>query len=178
MTQASPTPNQDGPAGSPDSPAEVPSPDSPADVPVAPGQGVVLPPHYGVAGGLSLLALAVLGVASGPGRQAAWGPATLGLGALLLLFGLFLLLQTALLRLEFCDDGLLVWRRSTLLRRFPYDSWLGWRLFWPALPVLFYFREQRSPHLLPVLFGSTELQQQLRRHLAQLPPPERKQDSA
>ena len=139
--------------------------------PDAPGSGVMLPPHYGVAGGLSLLALTVLGAARGPGQGSPWGPAALGLGGLLLLFSLFLLLQTALLRLEFTAEALLVWRRQTLLRRFAYDSWLGWRLFWPALPVLFYFREQRSIHLLPVLFGATTLQQQLHSHLGHLARP-------
>jgi hypothetical protein len=85
-------------------------------------------------------------------------------------FGLFLVLQTALLRLEFSADALLVWRQDTLLRRFPYDSWLSWRLFWPALPVLFYFREERSIHFLPVLFNPGTLRQQLELHLPQLAP--------
>ena len=87
------------------------------------------------------------------------------------LLGLFLLLQTVLLRLEFTPDALLVWRQSTLLRSFPYGAWLGWRLFWPALPVLFYFREQRSIHLLPVLFDAATLRQQLELRLPQLKPP-------
>ena len=44
----------------------------------------------------------------------------------------------------------------SLLRSFPYREWLGWRLFWGPLPVLFYFREIRSLHLLPVLFDATD----------------------
>jgi hypothetical protein len=76
--------------------------------------------------------------------------------------------QSALLRLVFSDDALLVWRQETLLRRFPYSDWLGWRLFWPAVPVLFYFREQKSIHLLPVLFDATALRQQLETRLPQL----------
>jgi hypothetical protein len=85
------------------------------------------------------------------------------------LFGLFLLLQSQLLRLQFSSDALLVWRGSTLLRRFPYSEWLGWSLFWPPLPVLFYFREQRSIHLLPVLFDATTLREQLDLHLSAQP---------
>jgi len=85
------------------------------------------------------------------------------------LFGLFLLLQSQLLRLQFSGDALLVWRGDSLLRRFPYSEWLGWKLFWPPLPVLFYFREQRSIHLLPVLFDATTLREQLERHVSAQP---------
>lgn len=85
------------------------------------------------------------------------------------LFGLFLLLQSQLLRLQFSADALLVWRGASLLRRFPYSEWLGWKLFWGPLPVLFYFREQRSIHLLPVLFDATSLREQLQQHLSPLP---------
>ena len=45
------------------------------------------------------------------------------------LFGLFLLIQSASLRLEFKEDALIVWQNSRELRRFPYDQWLSWRLF-------------------------------------------------
>ena len=86
------------------------------------------------------------------------------------LFGLVLALQTALLRLQFAPEELLVWRGSTCIRRFPYAEWIGWRLFWPPLPVIFYFREQRSIHLLPMLFEAEALAEQLRRHLPHLSP--------
>ncbi|MFQ6537937.1 MULTISPECIES: DUF3119 family protein [Aphanothece] len=127
--------------------------------------GVRLTPHYGVALGTLVLALACLGLLP------VWGGApwlALGLG----LIGLFLALQTALLRLEFTADGLVVWRQATELRRFPYSAWLGWKLFWPGLPVLFYFREQRSIHLLPVLFDATTLRHQLDQHLRHLTAPD------
>jgi hypothetical protein len=108
------------------------------------------------------------------------GVVGLGLAAVLLnrwaglavvLFGLFLLLQSQLLRLQFSADALLVWRGSSLLRRFPYSEWLGWRLFWGPVPVLFYFREQRSIHLLPVLFDASNLRQQLELHVSTTPQP-------
>ena len=124
---------------------------------------VVLAPRYGVP-----LTVVALGLALLP-LQLLWAP-SLWLSLVVALFGLFLLLQSVLLRLTFTADALLVSRQDTLLRRFPYSEWLSWRLFWPALPVLFYFREQKSIHLLPVLFDARELQSQLQAHLPQLSP--------
>lgn len=135
----------------------------PSDAPQTTAAGVTLTPHYGVALGVVVLGAGCLGL---------W-PLWSGAPVLALViggFGLFLLLQTTLLRLEFAADALLVWRQGTLLRRFPYDSWLGWRLFWPGVPVLFYFREERSIHFLPVLFSPVTLREQLERHLPQLAP--------
>ena len=77
------------------------------------------------------------------------------------LFGLFLLIQSASLRLEFKEDALIVWQNNRELRRFPYDQWLSWRLFAPWLPGLFYFRETQSIHFLPILFSPKELREQL-----------------
>jgi hypothetical protein len=89
----------------------------------------------------------------------------------MLAFSSFLLVQTAVLRLCFSEDALLVLRAGKEIRRFPYNEWLAWRVFSPALPVLFYFREQGSPHLLPVLFDATALREQLARRLPELPAP-------
>jgi len=135
--------------------------DRPVDDPLThPGsQGIVLSPSYGVPIGVVVLGLGCLALLP------LWSSA-LWLAGGLVVFGLFLLLQTALLRLEFAPDALLVWRQTSLLRRFPYADWLGWKLFWPALPMLFYFREQRSIHLLPVLFDATSLREQLDHHLS------------
>ena len=64
------------------------------------------------------------------------------------LFGVFLLIQTASLRLEFEERALIVWQNGRELRRFPYDQWLTWRLFAPWLPGLVLF--PRNPeHPLP-----------------------------
>jgi len=130
-------------------------------VPSAPGTGQLLAPSVAVPVGVVVLGAACLGL------WPLWSGAP-WLAALVVVFGLVLLLQTALLRLEFNADSLLVWRQDSLLRQFPYAQWLGWRLFWPALPVLFYFREQRSIHLLPVLFDAAALQRQLDEHLRHL----------
>jgi len=120
--------------------------------------GVVLAPRPWVPLGVVLLGLAALALN-------AWA------ALIVSLFGLFLLVQSQLLRLQFSDDALLVWRGETVLRRFPYNDWLGWKLFWGPLPVLFYFREQRSIHLLPVLFDATTLREQLQQRLSALPQP-------
>ncbi|NDC14217.1 MAG: DUF3119 family protein [Synechococcaceae bacterium WB9_2_170] len=126
---------------------------------LSPGSsGELLQASFAVAIGVVVLGLACLGL----WPWATWAPwLATGVGV----FGLFLGLQTALLRLEFAPDALLVWRQTSLLKRFPYDQWMGWKLFWPGFPVLFYFREQRSIHLLPVLFDATSLRQNLERHL-------------
>ena len=82
-----------------------------------------------------------------------------------------LLLQAAILRLCFSAEALLVLRSGKEIRRFPYDEWLAWRIWSPALPVLLYFREQRSPHLLPVLFDATALRAELERRVPLPVPP-------
>ena len=130
-----------------------------------PNAAVTLAPRYGVP-----LAVVALGVVTLP-LQGLWPPA-LWLSLVICVFGLFLTLQSALLRLTFTADALLVARQETLLRRFPYSDWLGWKLFWPGLPVLFYFREQKSIHLLPMLFDAKELQSQLQARLPQLSAPD------
>ena len=87
------------------------------------------------------------------------------------LFGLFLLLQTASLRLEFEERALIVWQNGRELRRFPYDQWLAWRLFAPWLPGLLYFRETKSIHFLPILFSPGELREQLEQRVGDLEVP-------
>ncbi|MBW4530546.1 MAG: DUF3119 family protein [Aphanothece saxicola GSE-SYN-MK-01-06B] len=134
---------------------------APASPPTAPADEVVLSPRFWVPLGVLLLAVACLGL------RPLWGGAVwLALGTAVM--GLFLLLQTALLRLRFTPEALLVARRDTVIRRFPYDAWIGWRVWWPALPVLFYFREENSLHLLPMLFDARALREQLEHRL---PPP-------
>lgn len=145
---------------SPEHPPVDPVTPAPA-APAAPGSGDVLAPSVGVPIGVVLLGAACLGL------WPVWSGAP-WLAGVVAVFGGFLLLQTALLRLEFTGDSLLVWRQSTLLKQFPYGEWLSWRLFWPGLPVLFYFRERRSIHLLPVLFDAAGLQRLLLLHLGHL----------
>ncbi len=84
------------------------------------------------------------------------------------LIALALLIQSYSLRLEFAPETLIVWRGDQELRRFPYDDWISWRLFWSEFPTVLYFRERKSPHLIPVLFNADELREQLRTRVGNL----------
>lgn len=68
------------------------------------------------------------------------------------LFGLFLLFQAATLRLHFTETALDIYRGETLIRRFPYQEWQNWEIFWSPIPILLYFKEVKSIHFLPILF--------------------------
>jgi len=67
-------------------------------------------------------------------------------------FGLFLLFQAATIRLKFTETAMDVSRSETLIRRFPYQDWQNWQIFWTPVPILFYFKEVNSIHFLPILF--------------------------
>jgi len=136
----------------------------PVDAQPAGSNAITLAPRFWVPLGLTLLAALVL---AGTPR---WSGAP-WLGLTMLAFASFLLVQTAVLRLCFSEDALLVLRGGKEIRRFPYNEWLAWRVFSPALPVLFYFREQGSPHLLPVLFDATALRAQLEQRVPLAAPP-------
>lgn len=83
--------------------------------------------------------------------------------AVVALFGLFLLFQTVTLRLLLTETAFDLYRGETLLRRFPYQDWQNWRIFWPQLPILLYFREVKSIHFLPILFDARALKACLER---------------
>ncbi|HEY9668979.1 MAG TPA: DUF3119 family protein [Coleofasciculaceae cyanobacterium] len=84
------------------------------------------------------------------------------------LFGFFLLFQAVTIRLQFTDTALDIYRSETLIRRFPYQDWQNWRIFWPRVPILFYFKEVKSIHFLPILFDpkmlNTCLEQRCPKH--------------
>ena len=84
--------------------------------------------------------------------------------AIIALFGLFLLVQTAMIRLRFTPTALDVYRSDKLIRTFPYCDWQNWRIFWSPVPILFYFKEIRSIHFLPVLFDPKMLRTCLERY--------------
>jgi hypothetical protein len=73
------------------------------------------------------------------------------------LFGLFLLFQAATIRLQFTPTALDIYRSETMIRRFPYQEWENWRIFWTPIPILFYFKEVKSIHFLPILFDPKTL---------------------
>ena len=88
------------------------------------------------------------------------------LGALVGIFGVFLLVQALTLTLRFTDSALDIYRRDTLIRHFPYKEWQHWEIFWEPVPVLFYFREINSIHFLPIIFSPSELRACLETHCA------------
>ncbi len=77
-------------------------------------------------------------------------------------FGFFLLLQSFTLKLKFTKDDLIVMQLGNELRRFPFKNWIAWRIILPQIPGFLYFREEASPHLLPILFEINSLREQLR----------------
>ena len=68
------------------------------------------------------------------------------------IFGLFLTIQTAIIKLKFTTTALEVYRGSRLIRTFPYQEWETWQIFWQPVPILFYFKEVNSIHFLPIIF--------------------------
>jgi Protein of unknown function (DUF3119) len=115
-----------------------------------------LNPSYKLPIGLIIIALAVLFL---PIHARA-------LGIVLALLGLFLLYQSTTIRLVFTAVALEVKRNDQLLQTFPYDEWQSWKIFWPAVPILFYFKEVNSIHFLPVLFDPQQLRDCLALHCA------------
>jgi len=84
------------------------------------------------------------------------------------ILGLFLMVQSATIRLEFNESALDVYRSNNLIRHFPYSEWQSWRIFWRSLPILFYFKEVKSIHFLPILFNPEELRTALHTYVPNL----------
>jgi Protein of unknown function (DUF3119) len=82
------------------------------------------------------------------------------------IFGLFLFYQATAIRLVFTASELQVMQNGNLIRQFPYQTWQNWTIFWQPVPILFYFREVKSIHFLPMLFSASELLEQLEQRLA------------
>jgi hypothetical protein len=78
-------------------------------------------------------------------------------GGIIALLGLFLMIQAVMIRLQFTATDLDVYRGEKLLRRFPYREWENWEVFWNPVPILFYFKEVKSIHFLPIIFDPNTL---------------------
>jgi len=76
-------------------------------------------------------------------------------------FSFFLLLQTFTLRIKITNEAFVVLQLGKEIRTFPFKNWISWKLFLPIIPVIFYFRENSSPHLLPILFNPEQLKNEL-----------------
>ena len=79
------------------------------------------------------------------------------IAVVVLLFGIFLMFQTKNIRLQFTSTALDVYSSSKKIRSFPYSDWSNWQIFWQPVPILFYFREVKSIHFLPIIFDAKTL---------------------
>ena len=86
---------------------------------------------------------------------------------LLVLFGLFLIYQTATLRIVFLETTFAVQRSGKTLVDFPYVDWFTWKILWPPVPILLFFKEVKSIHFIPMLFSPKELRENLERFIPQ-----------
>ena len=107
---------------------------------------IELAPSYRLPIGTLLLGLAV-------GFWNVW------VGGVIALFGIFLMIQAATLRLRFSATDLDVYRGENRIRQFPYADWQNWEIFWQPVPMLFYFKEIKSIHFVPVLFNPKTLRE-------------------
>tara|TARA_B100000963_G_scaffold304713_1_gene278639 strand:+ start:88 stop:489 length:402 start_codon:yes stop_codon:yes gene_type:complete len=83
-------------------------------------------------------------------------------------FSFFLLLQSFTLRIKISENELTVLQLGKEIRNFPFKNWLTWKIFTSKIPIIFYFREKLSPHLLPVLFNPDQLRSQLENKVGDL----------
>ena len=80
------------------------------------------------------------------------------------ILGLFLLVQSFLIKLKFTPTSLEVCRLQTVIRTFPYSEWENWEIYFDAVPILFYFKEIKSIHFLPIIFNPEELKSCLEKY--------------
>lgn len=105
---------------------------------------VILDPSYNLALVVGAIALLL-------------GLLNLWLGLAVGLFAIFLAVQATLLRIHFTDTALDLYRGDKRLRTFPYADWLYWEIYWPPLPILFFFKEVNNIHFVPMLFNPQQL---------------------
>jgi hypothetical protein len=117
---------------------------------ISDSETVVLNPSYKIPIGLVVAGLALCFLSR-------W------LGIAIALFGVFLSIQAMTLRLHFTADALEIYRSTKQIRRFPYGEWSNWQIYWTAVPILFYFREVKSIHFLPIVFDPEGLRTCLER---------------
>lgn len=86
------------------------------------------------------------------------------IGIIIVLFGFFLLIQANIIKLKFTPIALEVYRQQTKIREFPYTDWQNWAIFWQPIPILFYFKEVKSIHFLPIIFAPDTLKQCLEKY--------------
>lgn len=83
-------------------------------------------------------------------------------------FSIFLLLQSFTLRIKITQEDFIVLQFGKEIRVFPFKNWISWKFFFDQLPIIFYFREKSSPHLLPFLFSPSQLKDELLKRVQSL----------
>ncbi|BAQ62370.1 glycerol dehydrogenase and related enzymes [Geminocystis sp. NIES-3708] len=89
------------------------------------------------------------------------------LALVIIIFGIFLLIQANLIRLTFTSTALDVYRGKKNIRTFPYTEWETWAIFWQPLPILLYFKEVKSIHFLPIIFDPNTLRECLEQYCSE-----------
>ena len=115
-----------------------------------PGEGTTLSPDFRLPAAIALLGAPLFFV-------------SMWVCGVVELFAVFLMVQTAILRLTFTETSLKVFRGQTEIRDFPYKDWLNWEIFWSPVAILFYFKEVNSIHFLPIIFSPNELRSVLQK---------------
>lgn len=100
---------------------------------------IVLEPRYGVPIGVVILGVALAFVNP-------W------LCLPFVLLGSFLGFQAATIQIRFAATAFELYRGDQQLRQFPYADWQDWQILFPPVPILFYFKEVKSIHFMPMLF--------------------------
>ncbi len=88
-------------------------------------------------------------------------------GLVVTIFGVFLLVQTNLIKLTFTPTALDVYRGEKNIRTFPYTEWENWKIYWQSVPILLYFKEVKSIHFLPIIFDANTLRECLEKYCSQ-----------
>lgn len=90
-----------------------------------------------------------------------------------MIIGAFLAFQTFNVRFVFSKTKLCVMKKKgsdlKFVRGWKYSDWTNWEVWWPALPILCYFKEKESYdgrgsiHFFPVIFNGKQLVENLQR---------------
>ncbi|BDM78152.1 glycerol dehydrogenase [Acaryochloris marina MBIC10699] len=78
-------------------------------------------------------------------------------GVPVILLGCFLGFQAATVQVQFTATAFELYRGEKQLRQFPFADWQDWLILLPPVPILFFFKEVKSIHFMPMLFDARAL---------------------
>lgn len=105
---------------------------------------VVLTPRYWVPLGVAISGILLTRI-------------NLWVGLPFLVLGSFLGFQAATVQIRLTATTFELYRGEQQLRQFPYAEWQDWLILLPPVPILFYFKEAKSIHFMPMLFDARML---------------------